>query len=217
MLPPPYLEVGLSYPVRALESDGMLDEITDAAERISGLLASAKQYTQMDRAPLQTIRHARRPRRHLDDARPQARRGHRDRPRLRPQSPEDLRLPRGAESGVDEPHRQRRRCHGRRRQAHGANTSLGDDRIMVEIGDTGPGVPDEVRDPRVRAVLHHEGGRQGNRPRSRHRVADHRRPPQRRDPAGVDAGRYSVPGRPSKQASRQPGRQSVEMHRGVVG
>jgi signal transduction histidine kinase len=55
VLPPPHLEVGLSYPVRALESDSMLDEITDAVERISGLLASAKQYTQMDRAPLQTF------------------------------------------------------------------------------------------------------------------------------------------------------------------
>ena len=55
VLPPPHLGVGLSYPVRALESDNMLDEITDAAERISGLLASAKQYTQMDRAPLQTF------------------------------------------------------------------------------------------------------------------------------------------------------------------
>ena len=49
--PPPHLEYGLSYPVRAIESDNLLDEITDGAERISGLLASARQYTQMDRAP----------------------------------------------------------------------------------------------------------------------------------------------------------------------
>ena len=53
--PPPNLEYGLSYPVRAIESDNLLDEITDGAERISGLLASARQYTQMDRAPLQTF------------------------------------------------------------------------------------------------------------------------------------------------------------------
>jgi len=53
--PPPHLEYGLSYPVRAIESDNLLDEITDGVERISGLLASAKQYTQMDRAPLQTF------------------------------------------------------------------------------------------------------------------------------------------------------------------
>jgi signal transduction histidine kinase len=54
-VPPPHVEDGLSYPVRALESDGLLDEITEAAARISELLTSAKQYTQMDRAPLQTF------------------------------------------------------------------------------------------------------------------------------------------------------------------
>jgi signal transduction histidine kinase len=52
--PPPHLDYGLSYPVRAIESDNLLDEITDGAERISGLLAAARPYTQMDRAPLQT-------------------------------------------------------------------------------------------------------------------------------------------------------------------
>ena len=41
--PPPHLEYGLSYPVRAIESDNLLDEITDGVERISGLLASAEQ------------------------------------------------------------------------------------------------------------------------------------------------------------------------------
>jgi signal transduction histidine kinase len=53
--PPPNLEYGLSYPVRAIESDNLLDEITHGVERISDLLAAAKQYTQMDRAPLQTF------------------------------------------------------------------------------------------------------------------------------------------------------------------
>jgi signal transduction histidine kinase len=55
LVPPSHLEAGLTYPVRILESDALLDEITEAAGRISGLLASAKQYTQMDRAPLQTF------------------------------------------------------------------------------------------------------------------------------------------------------------------
>jgi signal transduction histidine kinase len=55
LVPTSHLEAGLTYPVRVLESDGLLDEITEAAGRISGLLASAKQYTQMDRAPLQTF------------------------------------------------------------------------------------------------------------------------------------------------------------------
>jgi len=55
LVPESHLEAGLIYPVRVLESDSLLDEITEAAGRISGLLASAKQYTQMDRAPLQTF------------------------------------------------------------------------------------------------------------------------------------------------------------------
>jgi signal transduction histidine kinase len=53
--PPPHLDYGLSYPVRAVESDNLLEEISDGVERIAGLLQSARQYSQMDRAPLQTI------------------------------------------------------------------------------------------------------------------------------------------------------------------
>ncbi len=53
-VPPAGLEIGLLYTVGALESDGLLGEIAEAAGRISGLLSSAKQYTQMDRAPLQS-------------------------------------------------------------------------------------------------------------------------------------------------------------------
>jgi hypothetical protein len=53
--PPPHLDYGLFYPVRAIESDNLLDEITDGAERISDLLAAARQYTQMDRALLETF------------------------------------------------------------------------------------------------------------------------------------------------------------------
>ncbi|MGV9598138.1 ATP-binding protein [Streptosporangium sandarakinum] len=39
----------------AIEIGQMLDEVTDATGRISSLLASAKQYSQMDRAPYQTV------------------------------------------------------------------------------------------------------------------------------------------------------------------
>ncbi|MFF5206448.1 ATP-binding protein [Streptosporangium sp. NPDC000396] len=39
----------------AIEINQMLNEVTDATERITALLASAKQYSQMDRAPYQTV------------------------------------------------------------------------------------------------------------------------------------------------------------------
>jgi signal transduction histidine kinase len=145
VLPPPHVEIGLSYPVRALESDFMLDEITDAAERISGLLAAAKQYTQMDRAPLQSfdihegldatltmLAHK------LGDNIEIVRDYDRSLPKIAA-FPGELNqvwtnLIDNAADAMD---------------GHGKLTvrtaALGDDRIMVEIGDTGPGVPDEVR------------------------------------------------------------------------
>jgi signal transduction histidine kinase len=145
VLPPPNVEIGLSYPVRALESDFMLDEITDAAERISGLLASAKQYTQMDRAPLQSfdihegleatltmLAHK------LGDDIEIVRDYDRSLPKIAA-FPGELNqvwtnLIDNAADAME---------------GHGKLTvrtaPLGDDRIMVEIGDTGPGVPDEVR------------------------------------------------------------------------
>jgi len=145
VLPPPYLETGLSYPVRALESDAMLDEITEAAGRISELLASVKQYTQMDRAPLQTfdvhegldatltmLGHK------LGDGIDVVREYDRSLPHIAA-FPGELNqvwtnLIDNAIDAMD---------------GHGTltvRTRPGlDDRLVVEIGDTGPGVPDEVR------------------------------------------------------------------------
>jgi signal transduction histidine kinase len=145
VLPPQHLEIGLSYPVRALESDSMLDEITDAAERISGLLASAKQYTQMDRAPLQSfdIHEG------LDATLTML--AHKLGENIEIVRDYDRSLPKIAafpgelnqvwtnliDNAADA------------MEGHGKLTvrtaALGDDRIMVEVGDTGPGVPDEVR------------------------------------------------------------------------
>jgi signal transduction histidine kinase len=145
VLPPEHLEVGLGYPVRALESDGLLDEITDAAERISGLLASAKQYTQMDRAPLQTfdIHEG------LDATLTM----------LAHKIGEDVEVVRDYDRGLP----RIAAFPGELNQVwtnivdnaidamEGAGKLTvrtgreGDDRVMVEIGDTGPGIPDEVR------------------------------------------------------------------------
>jgi signal transduction histidine kinase len=142
--PPPHLEYGLSYPVRAIESDNLLDEITDGAERISGLLASARQYTQMDRAPLQTfdvhegldatltmLSHK------LGDGVSVVREYDRGLPRMVAYPGELNQVwtnlidnaidAMGGEGTIT------------------VRTSVEDERLVVEIGDTGPGVPAEIR------------------------------------------------------------------------
>jgi signal transduction histidine kinase len=145
VLPPPHLEVGLSYPVRALESDSMLDEITDAAERISGLLASAKQYTQMDRAPLQSFDvHE-----GLDATLTM----------LAHKLGDDIEVVRDYDRGLPKisafPGELNQVWTNLIDNAADAMEGQGkltvrtrpdrDDRLMIEIGDTGPGVPDDVR------------------------------------------------------------------------
>jgi signal transduction histidine kinase len=144
-MPRPSFEIALSYAVRAMESDRLLDEITDAAGRISELLASAKQYTQMDRAPLQSfdvhegleatltmLRHK------IGDDIDIVRDYDRELPPISAYPGElnqvwtnlidnavDAMSNRGTLTVRTGPDRE--------------------DRLMVEIGDTGPGVPDEIR------------------------------------------------------------------------
>ena len=57
-------------------------------------------------------------------------------------------------------------------------------RSLVEIGDTGPGIPTEIVRPHLRAVLHHQAGRPGHRPRPGHLLA-HRRQQAPRRPVGA--------------------------------
>jgi signal transduction histidine kinase len=145
VLPPPNLEIGLSYPVRALESDFMLDEITDAAERISGLLASAKQYTQMDRAPLQSFDI------HEGLEATLTMLAHKLGDNIEIVRDYDRSLPKIAAfpGELNQVWTNLMDNAADAMEGQGKLTvrtaPLGDDRIMVEIGDTGPGVPDEVR------------------------------------------------------------------------
>jgi signal transduction histidine kinase len=144
-LPSSNLEVGLSYPVRALETDSLLDEITDAVERISALLAAAKQYTQMDRAPLRSfdIHEG------LDATLTML--GHKIGEDVEVVRDYDRSLPKISafpgelnqvwtnliDNAIDA------------MEGHGKLTVRtrpeGEDRVMVEIGDTGPGIPEEAR------------------------------------------------------------------------
>jgi signal transduction histidine kinase len=145
VLPPEHLEVGLSYPVRALESDSMLDEITDAAGRISGLLSSAKQYTQMDRAPLQSfdIHEG------LDATLTML--AHKLGENIEIVRDYDRTLPKIAAfpGELNQVWTNLIDNAGDAMDGRGTLTvrtsAVGDDRVMVEIRDTGPGVPDDVR------------------------------------------------------------------------
>ena len=47
------------------------------------------------------------------------------------------------------------------------------DQVLVEFGDTGSGIPADDPGADLRAVLHHQAGRPGNRPRAGHLLADH--------------------------------------------
>ncbi|HMF04371.1 MAG TPA: ATP-binding protein, partial [Acidimicrobiia bacterium] len=144
-VPAPHLGVGLSYPVRALESDSLLDEITDAAERISGLLASAKQYSQMDRAPLQSIDvHE-----GLDATLTMF--GHKLGEGIEVVRDYDRSLPKISAFPGELNQVWTNLIHNAAdaMEGHGTLTvrtrPVGSDRLMVEVGDTGPGVPDDVR------------------------------------------------------------------------
>jgi signal transduction histidine kinase len=145
VLPPEHLEVGLSYPVRALESDSMLDEITDAAGRNSGLLASAKQYTQMDRAPLQSfdIHEG------LDATLTML--AHKLGENIEIVRDYDRTLPKIAAFPGELNQVWTNLIDNAADAMDGRGTltvrtsAVRDGRVMVEIGDTGPGVPDDVR------------------------------------------------------------------------
>ena len=50
---PPNLETAVRWLTRAVEAEILMDEIQDSTTRVSTLIAAAKQYSQMDRAPYQ--------------------------------------------------------------------------------------------------------------------------------------------------------------------
>jgi signal transduction histidine kinase len=54
-VPPTHLHGGLRWVTYALETEMLMNEIEDATGRVSALVAAARQYTQMDRAPHQDV------------------------------------------------------------------------------------------------------------------------------------------------------------------
>jgi signal transduction histidine kinase len=144
-VPAAHLGAALTYPVRALETDGLLDEISEAVGRISGLLASAKQYTQMDRTPLQTFDvHA-----GLDATLTML--GHKLEDGIEVVRDYDRSLPPIVAYAAELNQVWTNLIDNAVDAMDGRGTltlrtyPAGDDRLVVEIGDTGPGVPSEIR------------------------------------------------------------------------
>lgn len=53
--PPGLLEGAVRWLAYAVETETLMNEVTDSTNRISALVASARQYSQLDRAPYQTV------------------------------------------------------------------------------------------------------------------------------------------------------------------
>ncbi len=145
VVPTPHFGAALTYPVRALETDSLLDEISEAVGRISALLGSAKQYTQMDRAPLQTVDvHA-----GLDATLTLL--GHKLGDDVEVVRDYDRTLPLILAFAAELNQVWTNLIDNAIDAMEGRGTvtvrtrPVGDDRLMVEIGDTGPGVPEEIR------------------------------------------------------------------------
>lgn len=131
----------------ACETGSLLSELGEAAKRISRLIGQAKQYTQMDRAPLQEVDvHD-----GLDSTLAMLAHKLQAGPGIRVVRDYDRSLPKLLayagelnqvwtnliDNAIDAMDGQGTLTVRTRRD--------GDDRLLVEIGDTGPGIPEEVR------------------------------------------------------------------------
>ncbi len=129
-----------------IETEQLMNEIGEASKRISGLLAGAKQYSQMDRAPYQSA-----------DVHELLRstlmmfgdKVGKDKPIKLVQGTGQVAariavLPRRSQPGVDQHHRQRHPGHGRPRHADGAHLANRRRHDPVEICDDGPGISEET-------------------------------------------------------------------------
>ncbi len=178
-----------------IDTELLMNEIADASKRISALLAGAKQYSQMDRAPVPDGRRPRAAAQHAEDVRRQDRQGQ---GHQAGQGHATSRCPKSA-------------CYPgdlnqvwtniidnaiQAMDGHGTLTLRtmreNEDMIRVEIGDDGPGIPEDIIGPHLHSVLHHQAVRRGHRARSGPGLPDRRREAPRRPARAVRARGHPV-------------------------
>ncbi len=176
------LEPALRWLNYTVETELLMNEIEDATTRISTLVGDAKQYSQLDRAPFQVV--------DVHDLLDStllmmsAKIGAsikvvKDYDRSLPR-PARLRV--RAEPGLDQHDRQRGVGHGR--DGHADHTHRPGRRLRADRDRRHRARhPGRHQEPDFRAVLQHQAGRRGDRPRARHRLADRGQQAPRR-PAG---------------------------------
>ena len=159
----------------------LLAEVKESTRRISELVAAVKSYSQLDRASVQRIDVTEGLESTLVMLGAQARRRRDGRPRATATDVPRIEAIAGElnqvwtnliDNAIDA-------MDG---DGHAAHLDPADgDGVVVEIADTGPGMPADVQATCVRAVLHDQGRRQGHRARPRHLPPHHRGPARRRD------------------------------------
>jgi signal transduction histidine kinase len=144
-VPAPLLPHAIGILAVACEAESLLDELADASGRITKLIGAAKQYTQMDRSPLQLLDVH-------DGLEPTLTMlAHKLTPGIKVIRDYDRSLPKLPAYAGELNQVWTNLIHNAidAMDGHGTltvRTSRDDDHLVVEIGDTGPGIPDEVRD-----------------------------------------------------------------------
>ena len=169
-LPPPATGPALAWLAASLTSAGLIAEIVQATGRISALVDAVKRYSYLDQAPEQevdvheglesTLTMLDHPLKGIEVVREY-----------------DRTLPRITAFGSELNQVWTNLIDNAADALPGpaeltVRTAREGDVVLVEIGDDGPGIPPRDPRPRLRAVLHDEGGRRGHRAGARHRPAD---------------------------------------------
>ena len=178
------LQAGLEWVASAVTTTALISEAQNATRRISDLVSAVKSYSQLDRAAVQDVR--------VVDGLESTliMLGHKLRDGITVVREYDDSVPTIVANPGELNQVWTNLIDNAVDAMDGAGTltvrtSADDHHVVVEICDTGDGHDRGGRGPRLRAVLHDQGGREGHGPGARHLAADRRGAPRGRDRRGV--------------------------------